>query len=166
VAVSSSLKWSELWQEYPDYINYPDSAEVKQSIGGNVDASWITNTCAIRLSATLNANGVPVPSGFPGLATVKGGDGKRYAIRVREMRKWLEHKLGKPDFDHKKKAGAAFDKSPLGAMKGIIGFDIRFSDATGHLDLWDGTWFSSEYQSTTDYWEAATRISLWKVLLS
>jgi hypothetical protein len=49
-------------------------------------------------------------------------------------------------------------------MRGIIGFDIRFSDATGHLDLWDGSTFSSEYNMSKDYWTAATLISLWKAV--
>lgn len=156
--------WSALWAEYPDYQSYPDSAEVKKAIGGAVDAAWITNTCAIRLSRTLNYNGIPVPRRFAGLATVRGGDGKRYAFRVREMRAWLLHALGKPAFDQTKKEGAAFDKSGLATMKGIIGFDIRFSDATGHLDLWDGLTFSSEYNTSKNYWTAATRIWLWKAI--
>ena len=155
--------WSALWSEYPDYVSYPDPAQVKQLVGGAVDADWIVNTCAIRLSRTLNYNGVPVPGNYPGLATVKGGDGKRYAIRVAEVRKWLAHAIGKPDFEVRKKAGDAFDKTPIATMKGVIAFDIHFSDATGHLDLWDGTAFSSEQNDTSeDYWTPATRISLWK----
>ena len=155
--------WSALWSEYPDYVSYPDPAQVKQLVGGAVDADWIVNTCAIRLSRTLNYNGVPVPGNYPGLATVKGGDGKRYAIRVAEVRKWLAHAIGKPDFEVRKKAGDAFDKTPIATMKGVIAFDIHFSNATGHLDLWDGTAFSSEQNNTSeDYWTPATRISLWK----
>jgi hypothetical protein len=154
--------WSALWAEYPDYINFQDSAAVKQSIGGDVTQAWLgQNSCAIRLSYTLNRNGFALPKNFPGLLTVKGGDGYRYAIRVAETRKWLAFTIGKPDFETKKKAGAAFDKTQLADMKGIIAFDISFSDATGHLDLWDGTQFSHEYASLT-YWTDATRISLWK----
>jgi hypothetical protein len=155
-------KFSALQAQYPDYITYPDSSEVKKLIGGAVDEDWITNTCAIRLSRTLNYNGIPVPAGFPGMKTVKGGDGKRYAFRVREIRKWLTHKLGAPQFDIKKKAGAAFDKTPIAALLGIIGFDIAFKDATGHLDLWNGSSFTSEYKTTQDYFTSATRIWVWQ----
>ncbi len=154
--------WSKFWIEYPDYGTYPDSATVKKEIGGGVDAGYITNTCAVRLSRGLNYSGQPLPATFAGLLMVKGGDGKHYALRVREMRKWLPHVLGSPDFDETKKAGAAFDKSKLAAMKGIIAFDIHFSDATGHLDAWDGTAFSSEYK-VADYWTPATRITLWSL---
>jgi hypothetical protein len=80
------------------------------------------------------------------------------------LRKWLEFEIGKPDFDHKKKAGVIFDSSQLSAMKGIIGFDIAFPDATGHLDLWTGSTFSSEPSLVKNYWTAATRISLWKAI--
>jgi hypothetical protein len=155
--------YSALWEEYPDYIYYT-SPEVKELIGGNVDAAWITNTCAVRLSRTLNYNAVPVPRKFAGLTTVKGGDGMRYAFRVREMRKWLDYTLGTPDFDHTKKAGDAFSKTQIAFMKGIIAFDIQFTDATGHLDLWDGTGFSSEVSASKDYFISATRVSLWKTV--
>lgn len=156
--------YSALWQEYPDYINYPDSAEVKRLIGGAVNADWITNTCAVRLSRTLNYNGIAVPGAFAGLKTVKGADGKRYGFRVREMRAWLDFSLGVPVFSLTKKTGEPFDKGTLATYQGILGFDIRFADATGHLDLWDGAQFSSEYRTSVSYWTAATRIWLWKAI--
>jgi hypothetical protein len=154
--------WSKFWAEFPDYGTYPDSEAVKAMIGGNVDADYITNTCAVRLSRGLNDSGVPVPGNRAGLVTVKGGDGKRYALRVAEMRTWLPGALGKPAVDLRKKQGESFDKSSLAALKGIIAFDIRFSDATGHLDSWDGRTFSSEY-NVEDYWAPATRITLWSL---
>jgi hypothetical protein len=154
--------YSALWTEYPDYFNYPQPEDVKTYIGGNVDADWITNTCAIRLSRALNYNGAPIPAKFAGLHTVKGGDGKRYAFRVRELHQWLDHALGAPDFDTKKKRGDDFDKTQLSGKQGIIGFDIHFADATGHFDLWDGKTFSHEYQTTGEYWRLGTRIWLWE----
>jgi hypothetical protein len=105
-----------------------------------------------------------VPAKYPGMSTIRGGDGKRYAFRVREIRTWLMNKLSKPQFDHKKAENADFDKTTLKAIKGIIGFDIHFSDATGHLDLWDGLTFSSEHSAVGDYWKRATRIWVWQAL--
>jgi hypothetical protein len=154
--------WSKFWLEYPDYGTYPDSAVVKKEIGGSVDAAYINNTCAVRLSRGLNYSGLAVPGNFAGLMVVKGADAKFYALRVAEMRKWLPTVLGTPDFDHSKKSGTAFDKSKIASSKGIIAFDIQFSDATGHLDAWDGSSFSSEYK-VLDYWTPATRITLWKL---
>jgi hypothetical protein len=156
--------WADLWNEYPDYILFPDSSEVKKGIGGAVNASWITNTCAIRLSRALNYTGIAVPAHVHYLLTVKGSDRKRYALRVQEMRRWLEHTLGTPTFDLKKTKNAPFDKTLISSLKGIIAFDIAFSDATGHLDLWNANQFSSELTATKDYWTAATRISIWKAV--
>ena len=154
--------YDTLWNVYPDYINYPDPQQVKDLVGGNVNAVWITNTCAIRMSRALNYSGIPLPSSFHGLNTVKGGDGKRYAYRVREIQPWLEATLGKPAFITKKKDGAVFDKSTIASLKGLIAFDIAFADATGHLDLWDGSNISSERHMSRNYYDSATRITIWR----
>ena len=152
--------WSPLWNEYPDYLGYT-SEEVRRMIGGQVNAAWLTNTCAIRLSRTLNYNDLKLPASFPDFHYVLGADGLRYCYRVREIRRWLMHKIGKPQFEKKKKVNEPFDKAQLASLKGIIGFDIHFADATGHLDLWDGRIFSSEHRMSRDYWSSATKIWLW-----
>jgi hypothetical protein len=160
--------WSDFNREYPDYVSF-DSAAVKRAIGGEVNEAWITNTCAVRMSRGLNYSKLPVPATFSGLHTAKGGDGKRYGFRVREMRLWLPtaSALGAPDLDIHKAQGDAFDKATIKDMKGIIAFDIHFSDATGHLDRWYGQQFSHESGHSTDfgdagrYWALATRITLW-----
>jgi hypothetical protein len=162
MAMMKKPTWMSFWLEFPDYGTYPHSPAVKKDIGGSVDAAYITNTCAIRLSRGLNYNGVPLPPKQSELLTVKGGDGRFYALRVAETRKWLQQVFGKPDFDLTKKKGEVFDTSPLDSLKGIIAFDIKFPDATGHLDSWNGNEFSSEYK-VTDYWTPATRISLWQL---
>lgn len=154
-------QWSVFWGQYPDYINYT-SPQVKSMIGGAVDASWITNTCAVRMSYAMNYIGFPIPRGFPNLSTVKGGDGMRYAFRVRELRPWLRHTFGAPDFEVKKKANEAFDRSQIMLMVGLIAFDINFSDATGHLDATFGGTFSSEFGLSKDYFQLATKVSIWK----
>jgi hypothetical protein len=110
----------------------------------------------------LNYIGVSVPVHFKGMSTVKGGDGKRYAFRVREMRKWLDVTLSKADFDVNKIAGSAFDKASIASLQGIIVFDIAFADATGHMDLWDGSTITSELHMSRNYYDAATRIVVWK----
>lgn len=149
-----------LWDAYPDYIFYT-TPQVKKLIGGRVDASWITNSCALRLSRTLNYNSLELPRRHSKMNVVSGSDKKWYAYRVREIRPWLIHNLGSPPFDLKKKEGESFDKKSIASKKGIIGFDIRFDDATGHLDLWDGARFTSEHLTTKDYWLSATRIWIW-----
>ncbi|HEX8873185.1 MAG TPA: T6SS effector amidase Tae4 family protein, partial [Nitrosospira sp.] len=100
--------YDALWIVYPDYINFPDPKDVKDLVGGAVNAAWITNTCAIRMSRALNYTGNPLPADFKGMTTVKGGDGYRYAFRVREMRNWLTFILGAVDFEINKTAGTTF----------------------------------------------------------
>jgi hypothetical protein len=162
--MASLPSFAKLKAEYPDYVNYT-SAQVLNNIGGKVKINAFANTCAVRLSRTLNYNSLelPGPSKFPGGAVVSGDDKKWYAFRVPDIRKWLTIKLSKPGFDLTKKAGEAFDKTTICTLKGIIGFDIKFNDATGHLDLWDGSFFTSERKGglTVDYWESATRIWVW-----
>ena len=160
--MASLPAYDVVWMAYPDYVFYPDPQMVKELVGGAVDAAWITNTCAIRMSRALNYSGISVPSDFKGMTTVKGADGKRYAFRVREMRPWLETTLGKPAFEIKKTAGIAFDKTKISSLKGILAFDIAFADATGHLDLWDGSQITSEAHMSRNYYDSATRLTLWK----
>lgn len=154
----------KLKEEYLDYVNYT-SSQVLDKIGGKVKINDFQNTCAVRLSRTLNYNSLelPKPGEFDGLNVVSGNDKKWYAYRVREIRKWLMGRLSAPKFDLSKQAGDAFDKKNISQYKGIIGFDIQFSDATGHLDLWDGSDFTAEKKGglTPDYWKSATRIWVW-----
>jgi hypothetical protein len=138
-----------MWQGYPA----DDAATVKQNIGGGVDASWITNTCVVRLSAALNAAGDPIPSSHPGLATVAGADGKHYALRVSEIRKYLEQVYGPPTYVY---AGPGA-RAALAGKKGIILFEVAsFANATGHVDMWNGR--SARYQ---EFFTEAREVLLW-----
>ncbi len=138
---------SSLWSNYPN----GSSSSVKQMIGGNVNMGWVTNTCVIRMSHAFNRAGAPIPNGFPGLTTARGGNGKRYAFRVREFKAYLDTQYKPADI-----TGASegdFTGSP-----GIIMFDVEgWSDATGHFDMWDGG--AIRYSA---YFDKATKIYLWK----
>jgi hypothetical protein len=140
-----------MWLKYPG--TEEDADAVKRRIGGGVNASHIKNTCVIRLSAALNAAGHPVPSALPGLATVVGGDGRRYALRVREIRKYLEDTYGPPTYVL---AGPGA-KAALSGKRGIILFEVAgFSDATGHVDMWNGR--TVRYQ---EFFSQAQEVLLW-----
>ena len=150
-----------LARHYPDYWNYPLPDAVKKLVGGGANYRDITNTCTIRMSRALNATGIAVPRLWEAVSNRRGADGKYYIIRVANFRTWLTHKLGKPDVDFRKKAGEAFDREQIRGMQGIIAFEIGFSDATGHFDLWYGDKFSHEASAGKDYFALANRISLW-----
>lgn len=144
-----------MWAAYPQGT----SAEVKARIGGAVNADWVTNTCAVRLSRCLNYAGFPLPVKAPGLATLKGGDGKRYAFRVREVKTYLKAQYGAAQLTHAYEGQGGPVPEALRGRRGIICFDVSgWSDATGHLDLWDG-----DRCANHGYFERADRVHLWTV---
>jgi hypothetical protein len=147
--------FARLWNEYPTGT----SDEVKRHIGGAVNADWITNTCAIRVSRCLNYGGMPVPSNVPGLSTIKGGDGKSYAFRVRELKAWLEDVLGPPPITHTYAGTGGPPPPEIEGKKGIICFDVTgWSDATGHFDLWNGGRCANH-----GYFDLASAVHLWPI---
>lgn len=144
-----------MWDEYPRGT----SDEVKKRIGGNVDAAWITNTCVIRVCRSLNYAGHPVPVKHPGFATLKGGDGKRYGFRVRELKVYLRGVHGAPAVSHPNPDGSAEPPAPIRGKRGILCFDVTgWTDATGHFDLWDG-----ERCAHHEYFARASKVHLWMV---
>ncbi len=105
-------------------------------IGGkvkqNIDAGTFTNACALRMSYVLNMSGdvISLQDG----ASVTGADGKRYMFRVRDLRQYLLKHFGKPDLTVNNP-----EAKDLAGMQGIVAFDIEgWSDASGHVTLWDG----------------------------
>ena len=142
--------------------NYPNGTDerIRQRIGGRVNATWIDHTCAVRLSRALNYSGVAVPAGFAGMKVVRGGDGKNYAFQVRGMRPWLEATFGRPQI----RAVRPVDRRLFLGKKGVIAFVIPFSDASGHVDLWDGskyTYEQGDQRDSRDYFTLANEVVLW-----
>jgi hypothetical protein len=121
-------------------------ATVKQTIGGAVNASWITNTCVIRVSRAFNGAGANIPGNIPGLSTVRGGDGKRYAYRVAEFHRFLVSHVRAPNVE-----------GDVSGKQGVIEFVVKgWSDATGHFDLWDGN-----HCLYSEYFDKASAVYLW-----
>ncbi len=153
--------------------NYPHDGgpEVpKTLIGGEVNAAWITDTCAIRMSRALNYSGFSIPArGHSKMYVVQGGDKKWYAIRVAELKAWLHTQLGPPTISPKR--GERIDMSRYTGTKGILALKIHYAPrpgettaAAGHIDLWDGTQFAGEYSQQgqeADDFAAAEESALW-----
>lgn len=107
----------------PAYCNNPDYA----------------NTCAMRISKSLNyCSGNEIPR-LKTLLTIPGVDKKRYAVRVSELKKYMLSKYGAPMVLNASPTGV-IDNSPIQAKQGIIAFDVAgWTDASGHFTLWNGT---------------------------
>lgn len=113
--------------QYP--VGSPES--VKTKIGGRVNAGWIVNTCAIRLSRAVNYSEHDIPK--DGNETISGGDAKQYYYRVSSIREYLEEQFG----GYPIRGNIAAD---FAGRKGIIIFEVAgWDNATGHVDLWNGT---------------------------
>lgn len=127
-----------LWSNYPN--GDPDA--VKSMIGGHVNATWVVNTCVIRLCYALNHSGFRVHEDS-GMHVVSGKDGYRYGYRVSEFKRYMEHHFG--------------PAQKVGSQRGVICFDVSvWNDATGHFDLWDGGQCRHE-----DYSNIASSRSIW-----
>jgi hypothetical protein len=135
--------FSTLWHHYPR----GESSTVKRLIGGNVNLGWVTNTCVIRVSRALNYSGAAVPGNMPGLSTIRGGDGKRYAYRVNEFQRFLTAHVRPPDVE-----------GDVAGHKGVIMFKVDiWNDATGHFDLWNGSECAHKA-----YFSEASAVYLWE----
>lgn len=113
-------------------------SEVGKKIGGkvkvNIDAGIFANACPIRMSYVLNKTGFPIARN-PKYASVSGADGRQYLYRVPDMMRYLNDKFGAPD---------KTVKSPLPThfvgMNGIVVIKGHgWSDAVGHVTLWNGS---------------------------
>jgi len=146
---------------YPNYWLFPAPKDVQKMIGGEVQDPDISNTCTIRLSHAMNAAGVPIPKHFREVTNRKGANDRYYIIRVTDFRAFMETRFGAPTTDFRKKQGNAFDRKQIEGFQGVIAFEIGFTDATGHFDLWFGDRFSHEQSAGKDYFALASRVSLW-----
>jgi hypothetical protein len=151
---------------YLDYWKYPSVPGVKRHIGGEVNDRDITNTCTIRMSHAMNLSGAAVPrvwgrSEGKLISNRRGKNGQFYIIRVTNFRTWMENRFGMSDLDFRKQPGVSFDRSRIAGYEGVIAFEIGFSDATGHFDLWYRDKFSHESSAGKDYFTLAQRITLW-----
>ncbi len=133
-------------------------ADIQSSPGAYpVHPLGFTNGCATRMSYILNYSGVSIPRLPDG--TITGADHKNYIFRVADIKAFLPQRFGAPDIAKDSTAGAA----DFAGRKGIIAFDVQFTDASGHVTLWDGKQAVDE-----DYFDAASRhgaklsgVSLW-----
>ena len=141
--------YSSLINHYP----YGSVSEVFNLIGGKVKQNNFTNTCAIRISRSLNYSGLKIDA-IKG-ETVSGGDGLHYIFRVITLKRYLERQFGKPDF----KDAPDNLKNKMMLYKGIMVVDVDgWMDARGHATLWGGV-------NCVDhcYLDKAHQLSLWKM---
>jgi hypothetical protein len=98
-----------------------------------------------------------IPHSSKRLLTLKGRDGKNYAIRVPEFINYLHRHYCAPDIV---KTGSAMTAASFSGKKGIIAWLIDgWHDARGHFTLWDGSkgLFEGEHHYFTDFGPSAPK---------
>ena len=126
--------------------------EVGKKIGGTVDKNInlpppnnFQNACPIRISYVLNYTGFPVQRSTR-FHMITGADRKWYIYRVPEMMEYLRQIFGPPDKEFKNPSPENFKE-----MKGLIVVKGHgWSNAVGHVTLWDGTQCSDECHLLND----------------
>lgn len=148
-----------MWDAYP---NPGGSAEAaKRTVGGQALAETIQNTCVLRMSRSFNYSGHAIPnSPNDEILTIRGGDGLHYALRVREFVRYLRRKYGPPDLEHTYPGeGGGEVPDSFKGRQGVIVFEVDgWTDATGHVDLWNGTRCRH-----SPYFSRAQTVLLWEV---
>ncbi|HEY6877129.1 MAG TPA: type VI secretion system amidase effector protein Tae4 [Polyangiales bacterium] len=114
--------------------------DVANTIGGlvkqNIDADTFKNGCALRLSYALQyGSNISVPQGGHQWKTSGGADSRRYIFKVRDMIDFLTKTFGPPEVRTDRPAAS----KAFAGKQGIIAFEVdQWSDASGHVTLWDG----------------------------
>mgnify|MGYP001336248637 CR=1 FL=1 len=145
--VKKALKFAAWWSNFPSGT----AEDVKKQIGGKVDAAWINNTCAIRMSRVMNYAGFPIS--YQKGKTISGADKMWYYFRIKDLKPFIESQLGAPDYTF----APPYDMSELSSIRGIILFDVKvWSDATGHFTLWNGTACADKC-----YFDEASKVYIW-----
>ncbi len=154
-------RFDALWNSFP---NDKNAENVKRLVGGRAGASPTASLSAIRMSRSLNYAGYPIPQTYRlkqrALSTLSGADKLWYAYKDDELKEYIQELFGPPSIVVSSKAqttGAS--REPFLGKKGIIAFDMTSgSDATGHLDLWDGN-----APRHAESFDKALKVSLWEL---
>ena len=136
--------FGDLWDAYAE-VGRLGAADVYERVGGRVadlyreNPTDYANACALRMSRGFNYGGYAIPSGtiIPGrnIYRVRGGDEKAYILRVNDLIQYVKHNWGNADLTL-----SPSEAGRLAGRRGLIVMEVAgWTDATGHVTLWDGT---------------------------
>jgi hypothetical protein len=130
-----AITYAALSVTYAD-VKRKSVEEVGRIIGGmvetNVKSGNFKNACALRMSYVLNRVGIRISSKDGAVSS--GADGKKYLYRMIEVEKLIKNRL------HSTKILSGTNSFDFEGEHGIIVFrGCGWGDASGHIDLYDGT---------------------------
>jgi hypothetical protein len=130
-----------LWSNYP----LESQADLFNNVlGGGWPALLnnpnYANTCTVRLSVTFSRSGLLVPVA---LGQQDGGltdqNGNSIATRVPTGEQLVRNYFGDYFWGISHNPGDPIDLSQLPSQRGILIYRVNATDASGHIDLWDGS---------------------------
>ncbi|EDQ89261.1 uncharacterized protein MONBRDRAFT_37110 [Monosiga brevicollis MX1] len=141
-----ALNFDKMWQ---DPVTAMDHASIGEYLGGDLIGQ--ANYCAIRLSHGLMASGhkITQPSDF------RDREGNKYIIRVATMQSYLSKVLGTPK--------EVTSKQAIAGRRGIVLFTIAYSDATGHVTLWNGSDLRHPAGTVDEQFRKSTKTFFWQL---
>jgi len=136
--------FEKIWEKYPR----GSIDEVKKKIGGNVNADWIENSCAIRLSYTLNRAGHNIlQDGNETISGYMSDDEKKqhkkwHYYRFEKIEEYVKHHI--EDFGEKIEIASREQiAAAIKDKKGILFFHMPGQKTfTGHAALWNMNTFA------------------------
>lgn len=138
-----SIKFDDLKEHYPVPTSDDDDrarADLYNKLGGEwpklIDDPKFENTCAIRMSVAFYQSGNPIPKKYREFIDK---DGNTIIASVNGFRKFMQGEHGDPWGMSKVPGSDIEDDVPK--VQGIIVYHVKWTNATGHFDLWTGSDF-------------------------
>lgn len=153
--IGDASEFQSLWSAHQE-VALLSVEQVGDYLGGkvemNIDAGIFTNACAIRLSHAFNE---ATDGNLPKIPYIEGAvssdvEQDWHLFRVNDTRTFMESNFGPPNI-------VSDDPADFYGQQGVIAFQVdQWSDATGHVDLFDGA-----ECGTGCYWAEASQIEMW-----
>lgn len=166
--VMTKPNFIDLWDAYP---KNKTAEEAYAIAGGDIQQAYLdnpidyANACAVRMSIACNLGGMIIHSGdsidtgyrlkgkILDYETLPGRNYYAYYLRVIDMINFLEKRLGAPSTRLKLLQARKADTHTFRGRKGVMIYKIAWSDASGHVALWDGNNFANTDVTKDNYFK-------------
>lgn len=153
-----TIQLSTLIDNYPTQSKEQLYSELKGEWPSLINNDNYNNTCAIRLSIALLKSGINIPDQY---REAISGENDNLIIKVKTMSRFLTDTLDAPFWGMSKQPGQTLNLATTVPGLGILAYHVKWTNATGHFDLWDGQRFigSGNPEHVKDGYE----LVLWKL---
>ncbi|MEZ9082610.1 T6SS effector amidase Tae4 family protein [Vibrio harveyi] len=153
-----TIQLSTLIANYPTQSKEQLFSELKGEWPSLINEDNYNNTCAIRLSIALLKSGIKIPAQY---REAISGENDNLIIKVKTMSDFLTDTLGAPFWGMSKQPGQTLDLATTVPGPGILAYHVKWKNATGHFDLWDGQRFIGTGNS--EHVKEGYELTLWQL---